>query len=290
MTEQTNIYTTTTGTPPSLFRRISWGAIIAGLIIALVTQVTLTLLGTAIGAATIEPTREAEPAKGLAIGSAIWLLFSGLISMYVGGCVAGRFCGGPRRSDGLLHGFLTWGTATLAALLLLTTAVGAMFGGAIGLVTRSVAAGGDPMGAAPMLAGVVQSNTRIEVQEAARLAAKNPQLGAALTRMFSRGGAEAAPAERDAVINILVTQHNMTQEQAANTVNRWNQQYQQIRVEAEQQGREVGESAAKGVSKAAFWGFLTLLLGAAVASWGGWSGAASLYERGAVRTDVRVPA
>ena len=45
-------------TPPSLTRRVSWGAIFAGFFVTMVTQLTLTLLGAAIGIASLEPFRE----------------------------------------------------------------------------------------------------------------------------------------------------------------------------------------------------------------------------------------
>jgi len=48
-------------------RRVSWGAILAGVVVALAVQVLLAMLGAAIGLATIEPTQAgdntAEPMK-----------------------------------------------------------------------------------------------------------------------------------------------------------------------------------------------------------------------------------
>ena len=54
-------------------RRISWGAIIGGTIIALVTQITLSLLGIGIGASTIH-VQSGQFRSGLGSGSAIWLV------------------------------------------------------------------------------------------------------------------------------------------------------------------------------------------------------------------------
>src|SRR3954469_4669797 len=105
-----NVYVQPTGpaAAPALLRRVSWGAIFAGLFVTIVVEMILTLLGAAIGAATINPRTEANPTQGLGIGSAIWLLISSLISLFCGAYVAGRLSGGPRRSDGLLHGVLTF--------------------------------------------------------------------------------------------------------------------------------------------------------------------------------------
>lgn len=131
----TTAYTTAAA---SFTRRISWGAIIAGLIVTLVCQICLTMLGVAIGAATIEPLNEQKPLEGLATGAAIWWIVSSLISLFLGGCVAGRLAGVPRKADGALHGIIMWGTATLITFLLVGTALGGLFGGAFNALSKSV--------------------------------------------------------------------------------------------------------------------------------------------------------
>jgi hypothetical protein len=121
-------------TPPSLSRRVSWGAIFAGFFVTMVTQLTLTLLGAAIGIASLEPFREPHSGQKVAIASGIWLLVSGLISIWIGACVAGRLCGGPQRADGLIHGIVAWSVSTCATLALLATAVGTAIGGTAALL------------------------------------------------------------------------------------------------------------------------------------------------------------
>jgi len=124
---------------PGLQRRISWGAIIAGLIVTLVCQIVLSMLGVAIGAATVNPVSEQQPMENLGTGAAIWWVVSSLISLFLGGCVAGRLAGVPRKADGALHGLIMWGTVTLITILLLTTALGGVLGGALSMFTRNVA-------------------------------------------------------------------------------------------------------------------------------------------------------
>jgi len=74
--------------------------------------------------------QQSDPGKGLGIGSAIWLLVSTLISVYIGARVAGNLCGSARRSERGLHGVLTWGTTAIASIVFLTSAAGTLFGGA----------------------------------------------------------------------------------------------------------------------------------------------------------------
>ena len=62
------------------FARVSWGAIFAGAIIALATQVVLTLIGTAVGLATLNPaTGENPTGTTLGVGAAVWLVISSLV-------------------------------------------------------------------------------------------------------------------------------------------------------------------------------------------------------------------
>ena len=115
---------------PTAVKRVSWGAILAGVTVALVTQLLFGVLGLAIGASTIDPLAHNTPTTGLGIGAGIWFLLTGLISLFAGGWTAGRLAGIHRPVDSALHGVLTWGIATLVTFYLLTTAVGAIMGGA----------------------------------------------------------------------------------------------------------------------------------------------------------------
>ena len=59
---------------PSQMRRISWGAVIAGVVIAIIIQVTMNILGLAVGAGAVDPTAP-QPNIGPALGTGIviWL-------------------------------------------------------------------------------------------------------------------------------------------------------------------------------------------------------------------------
>src|SRR5688572_27597440 len=97
-------------------RRISWGAILAGVAISLVVMLMLNMLGLSIGAATVNPTTEAEPAAGLAAGSMIWVAATNLLALFAGGFVAGHMSGLFDDTDGLLHGLVTWAVVTLISV------------------------------------------------------------------------------------------------------------------------------------------------------------------------------
>ncbi|WP_144051645.1 hypothetical protein [Fibrisoma limi] len=138
-------------------KRISWSAIFAGVLVAVVVQMLLTLLGLGIGLSTIDVAEERNPTAGLATGSAIWYILSNLIALLVGGWVAGRLASAPRLFDGIIHGVLTWCLVTLVTIYFLTTTLGSLIGGASRLVGGIVRTAGSGLAAAaPAIGNVVE--------------------------------------------------------------------------------------------------------------------------------------
>jgi hypothetical protein len=134
-------------------KRISWGAVFAGALLALVAQLSLSLLGLGIGLSTVDPMQEQNPVSGLGTGAIIWYGISTLVALYLGGMVAGRLAGAPRRTDGLLHGLLSWGLVTLFTFYLLTTTVGGIISGVGGVAGRALTAAGSGIAAVAPQAG-----------------------------------------------------------------------------------------------------------------------------------------
>lgn len=282
------------GVAPSGLRRASWGAIFAGMFFTTVLQVMFTLLGMAVGLGPLRPSQQAHPAQAMAIGSGIWLLVTGLVSVWIGACVAGRLCGGPRRADGMLHGLITWSVSVVVAFGLLATTIGTVVGGTASLVSGALASGeGSSTGqgavasldqgirsvfpqAGPLLTPTGRTEGQQVPGQLTALAQHDPELAAAVGKMEANGGASKSPADRDQVINLLTSKHNLSHQDAENLVNQWDQQFQQLKGQAGQQLQQVGQSAAHGLAWGAFWGFIALFLGLLVSAWGGWAGTASL--------------
>jgi hypothetical protein len=117
--------------------RIRWGPIIAGVIIALVTQGLLTLFGLAVGLTALNPMQQADY-SGFGIGSGIWLIVSSLISVFVGAWSASWLANILHRPDGVVHGILTWGLYMVLTLFLIGTGIGNIMGGAFSLLNSAV--------------------------------------------------------------------------------------------------------------------------------------------------------
>ncbi|MFW5966105.1 MAG: YrzE family protein [Persicimonas sp.] len=123
--------------PPS---RASWGAIFAGTLVALGVSFLLSLLGGAIGFSGMEPGQGAATMEQFSTPAGIWLIFQIVISLFVGGWVAGRLAGKPRSLDGVLNGGVVWALTVLLALFGLTTVATNIIGGLTNITQEGAAA------------------------------------------------------------------------------------------------------------------------------------------------------
>lgn len=114
--------------------RISWRGIFAGVVTGIAVQVTLSLLGVAIGAGTI------DTAGGLALSAVIWGALSLLISAFLAGYTAVRAGNQALVTRGQFTGLLTGFLMMLALTLFLSNVVRGLAGTASNVI-GSVASG-----------------------------------------------------------------------------------------------------------------------------------------------------
>lgn len=94
----------------SVGSRVSWGAILAGASVALSMAIALALLGAAAGMTTHNKLSD----RTLSIGAMIWLTFSTLISLFVGGFVVSRCTAGEDKTEAVTYGVILWGVLFVA--------------------------------------------------------------------------------------------------------------------------------------------------------------------------------
>ncbi|WP_458722788.1 hypothetical protein [Pseudomonas brenneri] len=123
--------------------RVSWGSVLAGSAIALVTSLVLSVLGTAIGASAVDAMQAGNPLSGFGTGAGIWLFVSTLLAIGVGAFVAGRTA--PDR--GGLHGILSWTITTLLTTWLLAALATSVVGAAGNVVGKGLSAAGSGIAA-----------------------------------------------------------------------------------------------------------------------------------------------
>lgn len=132
------------GTP--WLKKLSWGAIFAGVLVSLVVMLMLNLLGIGIGLTSINPMTEQNPMSGVGTGAIVWWIVSNLIAIFAGAYIAARVAGVPIRSISLIHGLLSWCAYTLIFFWLLTTTVGSIISGVGSAVSQTISSVGSGIG------------------------------------------------------------------------------------------------------------------------------------------------
>jgi hypothetical protein len=296
---------------PATFRRLSWQAVFGGLVVTLAVQLLLTVLAISIGVSTRAGANQPGLGGGSAQTAAIAVIVISIISLFFGGWVSGRLSGLIGSSEGALHGLVTWGAATLLTVWLLGSAAVGVLGG-MGKFWSQNLPTGDQMNqistrAAPQnnnmnasAAGDKANNDLNSIkQEARNIAQKHAttptgrpaeeqsakpqeqgtssQLVSALDRMFSHGE-NINPNDRNTVVNILVTQDNMSRSDANETVDRWIKAYQQKNPGPNRNEQTTVQSVTQNALAAGWGSFIALVLGLLFAMWGGSMGALA-YRR-----------
>src|SRR6186997_2085839 len=111
-------------TPIVSVPRLCLRAILAGSLVALSIHLLLTMLGAGITAWASKPSTSDSPVQSFTIGVALSWTLSALISLWIGGYVAGKVGAPDDEEGGKLHGFMVWSLATVIAFILLAAGVG----------------------------------------------------------------------------------------------------------------------------------------------------------------------
>lgn len=275
---------------------VSWGAIAAGAAAAAALSLILLILGTGLGLSSVSPwANDGVTASTLGVGAILWLTLTQLLASGMGGYIAGRL---RTRWVGLhsdevyfrdtAHGFLAWAVASLATAALLTSVIGSIVGSgvqagasAVGSVTSTAAVAGAAAAGSNADESAADSGPMgyfidslfrkpATVVGATPPAADAPATAspAEVTRIFMnslRGG--ALPADDVRYVGQLVAQRTgLSQQDAEKRVTDTYTGMQSKLREAEVAAKDAADKARKASSYAALWLFISLLIGAFVAS------------------------
>lgn len=226
--------------------RLSWGAIFAGLFVAIGLHLVLALLGIAVGFAAWDPAQPGGATGGdVATGVGIWAAVSALIALFAGGTTTGRLAGILNAKDGFLHGAVLWALTTVVVLWLIISGLGFLLGGAFGIIGRTASATVTAVGgAAPQVAG--------------------PAVTGAV-----RGE------EREVLISEIAQRTGLSRAEAANIVGDAETQAQQVRQQVTTQldtlqarAPDIAQDVSDAASRGAWWALLALGLSFAAAAFG----------------------
>src|SRR6185436_4169834 len=270
---------------------VSWAAVFAGAAAACVLSLILMILGTGLGLSALSPWgNEGASAKTLGIGTGVWVIFMQLAASVLGGYIAGRL-----RTKWVslhteevafrdtAHGFLAWGVATLFTASLLTSTVSSIVSG--GVQAGAQVAGGAASTAATAAASSAGANTSkagngsgpmdymvdslFRSPKGAKSNASPEQATTEVSRIFTNAIASGKLPEEDArYAGQLVAQRTgMSQAEAEKRVNETFNQTQAKLKEIETKAREAADAARKASAAAALALFISLLIGAFIASY-----------------------
>jgi hypothetical protein len=258
-----------------LLNRVSWSAVLAGVVVALVTQLILNLLGIGLGAATIDPAAgaaENPSATSFSIGAGIWWAVSGIIAAAAGGYTAGRLAGRPKESTAGWHGLTSWAFTTLLIFYLLTSTLGGIVGGAYRTIANAAGTVATSAGGAMQTAATRAADPFASIEQAVRSgtggndpAALRDTAVTAMRAAFTGDQAQAQEA-RDRAAQAIAQAQGVPIEQARTQVQQYEQQYRQAVDTARRRATEAAEVAATTVSSGALFGAIALILGA-IAAW-----------------------
>lgn len=262
--------------------KISWGAVFAGMVLALAVQFLLNLLGVGIGAAVIDPATTDNPDPStFSIAGGLWFVVSGIVAAFVGGYVASRVSGRPSKATGSYHGLTSWAVTTLVVLYLLTTSVGTLVGGAFSGLSSIIGGVGKTAAtvttaAAPAVATSVDPIADIERQVRNATGGNDPaalrDAAVAAVRAAVTGDEATAEEARNRAADAIAKAQNIPVDQARTQVQQYEESYKASVERAKQQATEAADTAATVVSSGALLGFVSLVLGAVAAWFGGASG------------------
>ncbi|WP_339349385.1 hypothetical protein [uncultured Alteromonas sp.] len=120
--------------------RISWGAIIAGIMLMIALGWLMLLLGSAIGVGIADATDLSAMGNGLGIGSIIWILITTIFSTFAGGVLAAKMAGTADDRIGALHGLTVWSVGTVLIVMLGVSGIGSTMnsiGSALGSANKA---------------------------------------------------------------------------------------------------------------------------------------------------------
>jgi len=273
-----------------VWRRISWGAIFAGVFIALAVQVTLWLLGAGIGLSMVSPAQGEGLREAIGLGAAVWWIISTLIALFIGGWVAAHLAGVVQRMDGALHGLVTWGLTTVLAIVTMGTALSALGGVAAGSRQGQSALSS----LSPQISQSFRQEARVQrVEERINNEARQlvQQGGKAtgdklqdaqddVTDAISDVLDDPSQDNRQAAVKALMDNTKLNRQDAQSRVDQWVQRYNQAKPEYREAGTPQAKKAEKVTtiaSRTALATFVMLVRGAGAALGGGYVGRPSDY-------------
>jgi hypothetical protein len=294
-------YATDATTPPQVALQtesgISWSAIFGGWLVAGGIAFLLYVAGLAIGFAAFYPYNASATAKGIGIGTALWMVLTWAVALFLGGMFASWFDGKADRTVGALHGITVWGLSVAVTLLLVALGMTQVAQGGAAVVRGAASMGTTAASAAG------EATTGLQAQLTQRIAQTSARSGAAAGGQISAADVRKAAEELDrptiaAVAGALMKgdTENAKALLAANTSlsqAEIDQALQSVGAQVDKykaEAQAAADRAAHYTSIAMWIVFFSSLLALVAAAVGGWLGAGNVHRVHHLRRFETAPA
>jgi hypothetical protein len=254
---------------------VSWGAVLAGAVVAAALALILLVLGTGLGLSSASPwANEGASAKTIGVAAIIWLVFVHLASSAIGGYMAGRLRN--RWTDvhtnevffrDTAHGLTAWAVGIVITAAFLSSAATSVVGGAVktGAAAAATAGAGVAAGAASKSndsnSYFVDSLFRSDRPRGNDDAPVREEAGRILATGLAQGDLSAN--DRGYLAQVVAARTGLSQPDAEKRVSDAVAQAKAAEVKA----REAADAARKAAAYLALATFLALLIGAFTASY-----------------------
>lgn len=107
--------------------RVSWGALFAGVFVALTVYVVMGVLGAALGLSFADQ----MTAETMSTSAGVWAIVSLVLALASGGCVATTCTAGETKMEATIYGVILWGVVFAMIVWMSGSVLRAGFGGAL---------------------------------------------------------------------------------------------------------------------------------------------------------------
>lgn len=263
---------------------VSWGAVIAGAVIGAALTITLITGGTGLGFLAVSPWQhDGASGSSIAIGTIVWLLVTQIIAYGIAGYVTGRLR--TKWTDVVndeiyfrdtAHGFIVWALSSVVGFVLLSSAAASIVSGTTkaGATLVGASAGAVSAAAGPAVLDNKEmfsldyfTDSLLRPQDPAQnfnQTDNRQEISTILTRSLVQG--ELSNEDQTYLVNVIAQRAGITEDEARTRLQQVTERAKNAVDELETQAREAADEARKAAAIFALWAFVSLLLGAFVAS------------------------
>ncbi|HXH55563.1 MAG TPA: hypothetical protein VNK03_07480 [Gammaproteobacteria bacterium] len=278
-------------------------AIFSGVLAAFAVELLLGLLGMSIGLSLFSPTKGAL--YSLSISAVVWLFISTIVSMYIGGWVAGYFNPFKLGKNGVLNGFIVSSLSLFIFLALTFTGIGTLISSSFSGLQHALSATKE---SANLIASAADGVSKLSPQLSEKAKKAIPSLKPIIDKINEKAaellpeGDEASAKKikanlekvmtsyltsmespnderaKEKLVSALTEATGKSSEEINQKIAEWKDDYNEAKEKTYQKVVEVSKDTAKAISEFALLNFFILICGILAGILGGYHGIRKDYN------------